>query len=267
MIKCVNCGASIKDDAKFCTECGTPISQNDSPVTPADSAVTEPTAPELASANPAMEQAPMGQDSFANPAMGQAPMGQDSFTNPAMEQAQYNAFQQAPPKKKKLGTGALIGIICGVVAIIIAIIVVIAVVAGGGKGYEKTIKNFESGLNNRDIKKIISVLPLDSASSALLGYSSNMIGDSLLDEFGLYDSDYKVKFEVTDSEKMSLYELADTAESSDFNFWGSSDTFKLTDGYYVYCNATIVGNGNISAETVTFTVCKWNGKWYIFDMD
>ena len=187
---------------------------------------------------------------------------------------QQGGFQQAfnyqpvePPKKKKgLGAGAIVAIVCGVVALIAIILIVVIVITSGSKGYKKPIETFEEGLNKRDAKKIMSVLPLDDTSSALLDLGADYLGDELIDEMGLNDSSYTIKIKIKDADKLSESELYDVADSNTFSYF-SSDSYTLSEGYEVHCTAVVNEDGDTASEDVTFTVCKWDGEWYIFDIN
>ncbi|WP_455721136.1 zinc-ribbon domain-containing protein [Agathobacter sp.] len=232
--------------------------------------------PQLDTPNP-FQQNNFNQQDYAQPNMQQPqPEAPNPFQQNAFSQQvppQQGNFQQSfnyqpvePAKKKGLGAGAIIAIVCGVIALIAIILIVVIVITSGSKGYKKPIETFEDGLNDRDAKKILSVLPLDDTSSALLGLGSDYLGDELIDEMGLNDSSYTINIKIKDADKLSESELYDVADSNTFSYF-SSDSYTLSEGYEVHCTAVINEDGDYDSEDVTFTVCKWDGKWYIFDIN
>lgn len=271
----------------------TPVTP-DAPVVPDEAATSEntqidmqPTQPQAEYTQPdtpnPFQQNNFNQQGYAQPNTQQTqpdapiPFQQNAFSQqvpPQQGNFQQGGFQQAfnyqpvePPKKKKgLGAGAIVAIVCGVVALIAIILIVVIIITSGSKGYKKPIETFEDGLNKRDAKKIMSVLPLDDTSSALLDLGADYLGDELIDEMGLNDSSYTIKIKIKDADKLSESELYDVADSNTFSYF-SSDSYTLSEGYEVHCTAVIDEDGDSASEDVTFTVCKWNGEWYIFDIN
>lgn len=124
---CSKCGAQNPDTSAFCGACGNPLTNNVPPV----------------------QGAPYGQPEPP------APMQSTPYDNGTYNQQPYGApYQQpyAPQPKKKLGTGAIIGIIAGGVALLIIIGVVLYAFLGSdgsssgndysyGGGYTSTAKD------------------------------------------------------------------------------------------------------------------------------
>ena len=199
---------------------------------------------------------------------GQPPVGgQPGFNGqpPVGGQPGAGSFyygQPASPQKKK--TGRIAAIIAAVVAVI-AIIVIVVVVLSNRNTYKTPIEKFEKGINNRDTSTLLEAFPLDPKYESLYKLAGDSIGDQLLSSF---DSEYdgcKVKIEINDTERLTSSELSDAADSSFASSFG--DDYDLTEGYYVYCTVKTTGNGSSESEDSTITVCKWDGKWYIFDLN
>ena len=199
---------------------------------------------------------------------GQPPVGgQPGFNGqpPVGGQTGAGSFyygQPASPQKKK--TGLIAAIIAAVVAVI-AIIVIVVVVLSNRNTYKTPIEKFEKGINNRDTSTLLEAFPIDPKYESLYKLAGDSFGDELLSSF---DSEYdgcKVKIEINDTERLTSSELSDAADSSFASSFG--DDYDLTEGYYVYCTVKTIGNGSSESEDSTITVCKWDGKWYIFDLN
>ena len=118
-MKCVNCGAEIADDSRFCPECGSKIEQ-----------AAEQAAEKV---EQAAEQATAQAEQAAEQATAQA----EQVAEQAAEQTaiQFNAVaKEAVKPAKKSHKGLIIGLICGGVALLAAIIgiVLFIVLSGGG---------------------------------------------------------------------------------------------------------------------------------------
>ena len=282
MPKCNICGAELTPGAKFCTGCGTLVPQDVSsaPEQPAPAATAfNQAVGSSASGQTAFEQAVSSNDAPKNiysdvPQYGQPDAG---TSQPAGAQPGFNGQppvggqpgagsfyygQPASPQKKK--TGLIAAIIAAVVAVI-AIIVIVVVVLSNRNTYKTPIEKFEKGINNRDTSTLLEAFPIDPKYESLYKLAGDSFGDELLSSF---DSEYdgcKVKIEINDTERLTSSELSDAADSSFASSFG--DDYDLTEGYYVYCTVKTTGNGSSESEDSTITVCKWDGKWYIFDLN
>ena len=302
MPKCNICGAELTPGAKFCTGCGTLVPQDVSsapeqpsfqqtPVSndPVVSPAPEQPAPAATAFNQAVGSSASGQTAFEQavssndapkniysdvPQYGQPDAG---TSQPAGAQPGFNGQppvggqpgagsfyygQPASPQKKK--TGLIAAIIAAVVAVI-AIIVIVVVVLSNRNTYKTPIEKFEKGINNRDTSTLLEAFPIDPKYESLYKLAGDSFGDELLSSF---DSEYdgcKVKIEINDTERLTSSELSDAADSSFASSFG--DDYDLTEGYYVYCTVKTIGNGSSESEDSTITVCKWDGKWYIFDLN
>lgn len=298
MSKCNICGADLAPGAKFCTGCGTPVPQDVNPVpveqpsfqqAPGQNApdlqqaptqaASEPTAFQQAvsssAGNPtAFEQAVSSNNAPKNiyndvPQYGQPPVGgQPDFNGqpPVGGQPGANSFYygQPPVQPKKKKTGLIVGIVAAIVAAL-AIIIILIVVLSNRNTYKTPIEKFEKGINNRDTSTLLEAFPIDPKYESLYKLAGDSFGDELLSSF---DSEYdgcKVKIEINDTERLTSSELSDAADSSFASSFG--DDYDLTEGYYVYCTVKTTGNGSSESENSTITVCKWDGKWYIFDLN
>lgn len=307
MPKCNICGAELTPGAKFCTGCGTLVPQDVSsapeqpsfqqtPVSndPVVSPAPEQPAPAATAFNQAVGSSASGQTAFEQavssndapkniysdvPQYGQPDAGtsQPAGSQPAGAQPGFNGQppvggqpgagsfyygQPASPQKKK--TGRIAAIIAAVVAVI-AIIVIVVVVLSNRNTYKTPIEKFEKGINNRDTSTLLEAFPIDSKYESLYKLAGDSIGDQLLSSF---DSEYdgcKIKIEINDTERLTSSELSDAADSSFASSFGGD--YDLTEGYYVYCTLKTTGNGSSESADSTLTVCKWDGKWYIFDLN
>lgn len=301
MSKCNICGADLAPGAKFCTGCGTPVPQdiNPAPVEQpsfqqipnqngsdmqqaVSSSAGNPTAFEQAvSSNNAPKniyndvphygqpesafQQPVGQPGFA----GSQPSGaQPDFNGqpPVGGQPGANSFYygQPPVQPKKKKTGLIVGIVAAIVAAL-AIIIILIVVISTRNTYKTPIEKLEKGINNRSASTIMEAFPLDPKYSSLYKAAGDSLGDELLSSFDSEFDGCKVKIEITDTERLTASELADAEDSYFASLFGSD--YDLTEGYYVYCTMKTTGNGSSESEDSTLTVCKWDGKWYIFDLE
>lgn len=216
------------------------------------------------------EQIPNAQASDGQPQYGYTPNRQAPNGQPQYGYAPngFNPqFQQTPPKKKSSGK-IIVGVVCAIIAVLAIVLVLIFSGLFSSKAYEKPINNFEKAINKHDSELLLSTLPIGDATSGLLGlFGVDDYADSLMDSvMGSSDFD-KIDIEVTGATRIDSDDLQSIADSSDFTYFLSS-SFNLTDGYYVDCTVTCSDSyGDTESVNATFTVCKWNGDWYIFDFD
>ena len=305
MSKCNICGADLAPGAKFCTGCGTPVPQdlNPAPAAPASTAFQQavsssagnPTAFEQAvSSNNAPKniysdvpqyrqpdagtsqpvgaqpgfngQPPVGGQPDFN---GQQPIGgQPDFNGqpPVGGQPGANSFYygQPPMQPQKKKTGLIAGIVVAVVAAL-AIIIILIVVLSTRNTYKTPIEKFEKGINNRDTSTLMEAFPLNPEHPSLYKIAGESVGDYVLDDFDSEFDGQKIKIEITGKEKLTQLQLSNAEDSIYASLYGSD--YKLTSGYRVYCTISVIGDDSYEPEDSTITVCKLDGKWYIFGID
>ena len=305
MSKCNICGADLAPGAKFCTGCGTPVPQdlNPAPAAPASTAFQQavsssagnPTAfeqavssnnapkniyndvpqygqPDAGTSQPAGSQPgfngqpPVGGQPDFN---GQPPVGgQPDFNGqpPVGGQPGANSFYygQPPMQPQKKKTGLIAGIVAAVVAAL-AIIIILIVVLSTRNTYKTPIEKFEKGINNRDTSTLMEAFPLNPEHPSLYKIAGESVGDYVLDDFDSEFDGQKIKIEITGKEKLTQLQLSNAEDSIYASLYGSD--YKLTSGYRVYCTISVIGDDSYEPEDSTITVCKLNGKWYIFGID
>lgn len=293
MSKCNICGADLAPGAKFCTGCGTPVPQdlNPAPAAPASTAFQQavsssagnPTAFEQAvSSNNAPKNiyndvpqygqpdAGTSQPAGSQPGFnGQPPVGgQPDFNGqpPVGGQPGANSFYygQPPMQPQKKKTGLIAGIVAAVVAAL-AIIIILIVVLSTRNTYKTPIEKFEKGINNRDTSTLMEAFPLNPEHPSLYKIAGESVGDYVLDDFDSEFDGQKIKIEITGKEKLTQLQLSNAEDSIYASLYGSD--YKLTSGYRVYCTISVIGDDSYEPEDSTITVCKLNGKWYIFGID
>ena len=305
MSKCNICGADLAPGAKFCTGCGTPVPQdlNPAPAAPASTAFQQavsssagnPTAfeqavssnnapkniyndvpqygqPDAGTSQPAGSQPgfngqpPVGGQPDFN---GQPPVGgQPDFSGqqPVGGQPGANSFYygQPPMQPQKKKTGLIAGIVAAVVAAL-AIIIILIVVLSTRNTYKTPIEKFEKGINNRDTSTLMEAFPLNPEHPSLYKIAGESVGDYVLDDFDSEFDGQKIKIEITGKEKLTQLQLSNAEDSIYASLYGSD--YKLTSGYRVYCTISVIGDDSYEPEDSTITVCKLDGKWYIFGID
>lgn len=200
---------------------------------------------------------------------GQQPVGgQPDFSGqqPVGGQPGANSFYygQPPMQPQKKKTGLIAGIVAAVVAAL-AIIIILIVVLSTRNTYKTPIEKFEKGINNRDTSTLMEAFPLNPEHPSLYKIAGESVGDYVLDDFDSEFDGQKIKIEITGKEKLTQLQLSNAEDSIYASLYGSD--YKLTSGYRVYCTISVIGDDSYEPEDSTITVCKLDGKWYIFGID
>ena len=200
---------------------------------------------------------------------GQQPIGgQPDFSGqqPVGGQPGANSFYygQPPMQPQKKKTGLIAGIVAAVVAAL-AIIIILIVVLSTRNTYKTPIEKFEKGINNRDTSTLMEAFPLNPEHPSLYKIAGESVGDYVLDDFDSEFDGQKIKIEITGKEKLTQLQLSNAEDSIYASLYGSD--YKLTSGYRVYCTISVIGDDSYEPEDSTITVCKLDGKWYIFGID
>ncbi len=206
-----------------------------------------------------------GQPDFSSqPPVG----GQPDFNGqpPVGGQPGANSFYygQPPMQPQKKKTGLIAGIVAAVVAAL-AIIIILIVVLSTRNTYKTPIEKFEKGINNRDTSTLMEAFPLNPEHPSLYKIAGESVGDYVLDDFDSEFDGQKIKIEITGKEKLTQLQLSNAEDSIYASLYGSD--YKLTSGYRVYCTISVIGDDSYEPEDSTITVCKLDGKWYIFGID
>ena len=206
-----------------------------------------------------------GQPDFS----GQQPVGgQPDFSGqqPVGGQPGANSFYygQPPMQPQKKKTGLIAGIVAAVVAAL-AIIIILIVVLSTRNTYKTPIEKFEKGINKRDTSTLMEAFPLNPEHPSLYKIAGESVGDYVLDDFDSEFDGQKIKIEITGKEKLTQLQLSNAEDSIYASLYGSD--YKLTSGYRVYCTISVIGDDSYEPEDSTITVCKLDGKWYIFGID
>ena len=188
---------------------------------------------------------------------GQSPVG----GQPGANSFYYGQPPMQPQKKK---TGLIAGIVAAVVAAL-AIIIILIVVLSTRNTYKTPIEKFEKGINNRDTSTLMEAFPLNPEHPSLYKIAGESVGDYVLDDFDSEFDGQKIKIEITGKEKLTQLQLSNAEDSIYASLYGSD--YKLTSGYRVYCTISVIGDDSYEPEDSTITVCKLDGKWYIFGID
>lgn len=160
--------------------------------------------------------------------------------------------------RRKLGTGALIGIIAGGIAVV-AIVLVLCGVFGGAKGYRsqtELIDDYFDAVEDRDYRKLVHMLApgLTEYAYGELGTSSDR---SLIEELDDWYYDY-YGFEVDDwyIEEVDYYDHSDIQNLHQHGIKADE-----------YVDVWVVAHFENGEEyDIDFDLVKVNGKWYIIEV-
>lgn len=230
---CEKCGTKNADDARFCENCGNPLSKIEaensvSTVNPAEAENAPEAENSVSTANPAeAENAPVVENSVdTTPQAGAAQAGFDAAGNPV------------PVQKKKAPVKLIAGLCAGAVALIVAIIAIVLVVV-----------NSKPTINLNDYIKV--------KTDGYDGYGSASISI----DWDAIDEKYGSKLKFTGDAKDKYGDLLDLAEPIDalksnikVEFNGDSKTTELKNGDKVKYKLTV------NKDAQKFVKCKLEYK-------
>ena len=282
MSKCNSCGAELAPGTLFCNMCGNKVTTNSDAVQSVPN-FEQPAPGFQQSATNFSQQAPQTQQAPGYgqqaPQTQQAPNFNQQAPNfnqqaPNFNQQAPNFNQQAPnfgqqPQQAqyygqgaqyaqpKNNTGLIVGIVAAGLVVLIALLVFLI---NPFASYKDPIRTLEKGIKKCDTEKIIKAFPIDSALATLI--KGNIAKEMLED----VDANNNCNIEIIDAEKMSNAELYFIEKNNQFTK-SMGFEYDLKAGYKVKAEMTMFEDGELETEKVEFTVCKWKGKWYIFDWD
>ena len=230
---CEKCGTKNADDARFCENCGNPLSKIEaensvSAVNPAEAENAPEAENSVSTVNPAeAENAPVVENSVdTTPQAGAAQAGFDAAGNPV------------PVQKKKAPVKLIAGLCAGAVALIVAIIAIVLVVV-----------NSKPTINLNDYIKV--------KTDGYDGYGSASISI----DWDAIDEEYGSKLKFTGDAKDKYGDLLDLAEPIDalksnikVEFNGDSKTTELKNGDKVKYKLTV------NKDAQKFVKCKLEYK-------
>lgn len=243
---CTSCGASLDDNATFCTNCGT------------------------AQGNAQ----PQG---GAQAAAGAAVNTVKNTFNDIKDKVDVNAIKDSLSAEniKNLKTNPNKNTLIALGGILVVVIIVIAILASIlGGGYKKPVDNLFKAMADGDGKALQKSMPSvllksDDYEENILEYSdyddideyfddmAKKIQDSLEDEFG---KKLKISYKVTDKDELSDKKLKDI--KSTLKDQGAKNV-KVTKGYELDLEVKIKGKEDDDEDDMTLTVVKVNGDWCI----
>ncbi|SDB07585.1 zinc-ribbon domain-containing protein [Ruminococcaceae bacterium FB2012] len=265
---CSVCGASLPDDATFCTSCGAPQAPNNQFQQPApDNQFQQ--APNNPYPQPAPQQ-PAGSDSAAYSML-------DAIGQPGTAPGMY---QQAPaaakpgftltPKAKKI---IILG--CAGAAAVAVIIILLIVLLGGG--YKKPVDNLVKALETGKGEYYVSTLAEVEKKSLEEDYVTNSSKYDTLAEY--YDDKFESRKEsLADryGDNFSIsYSIADKKEVSESRLKSYASTYKsyfgkkvdVSAGYTLQLEVTWKGSDKDEDGDKSVTVLKVDGDWVLWDAD
>lgn len=222
---CSKCGAELKEGAKFCVTCGTPVAE----------------APATETVNPAPAAAPQ---------QSAQPTDVKKTVNDAADKL-TEAVNKAT--KKEFKKPVVLGVCAAAVVLVLVILIsIIANVAGGA--YKKPINNLAKGINKENDKKIATCF----APNKCFDGDYDDIADS-------YKGLENVKFKIYDKHKVNKADREKYIERSQLAKWVDEDTddIKLSQCYKVIVHMEYEYSDNKSCVATELVVGKYKGTWYI----
>ncbi len=245
---CGKCGSSVPDDANVCPNCGEALREPEN----TEVNVTESTAENNVQGETAQEE----KDEFVHFDSGN--------TGGAV------AADSGMDKSAKLISNIL-KIAAAVVALILIILVLRAVTA---KPYKKVVNKFISAMQHEDGEKMLKLFPKEFVDKAIENLDDDSDKDDLVDEMedaletvnDSAEEKYgdKIKYKVEkykDVEKLDKDELEEL--NDDLEDIGMER--KVKKAYKVEVKVQVKGKDDKDSDSITFTIGKVGGKWYMLD--
>ncbi|MBN1630266.1 MAG: hypothetical protein JW990_10910 [Thermoleophilia bacterium] len=236
MAYCANCGGPLREDQRFCPNCGQ-------------------------SADPGRAGAPQGATPppVPTPPAGAAPppipgaqYGAPGQQYPLQYPAGYGQGHQAPPPKRR--TGLWIALAALLLAVIVACVLVFVVFyddifkGGGGSSPEATVSKMLDAMEDQDIDTVFSLMDqtviTDMFGEDFLDMAKDQIADEMFGGGSLKFSDIKMETEETSDTTATVTIVEGKVTMGDD---GDEYTEEVSD----------------ADEPVTFDLVKKDGSWYI----
>jgi hypothetical protein len=257
MAYCANCGSPLNEGQRFCPSCGhqageqAPAGAGNVPGAPGGAQPAQ-YAPQQGWAAPQQPPQQAPQQPYQPP---QQPGYQQPGYPPGWTYYQQQGPAGVPPRRSR--TGLWIGLAAAVVLIAVACVLVFVVfwgdIAGGGAASnpEKTVRNFLSAFDNKDVDAVFDLLDPESMS--------DMLGDQSVEDAKADMRDALFADAGISSIKFSGMQMT-TKET------GNKATVTLTAGKAIITDE----NGNQETSDVkeadsppTIDLVKRDGSWYI----
>lgn len=176
----------------------------------------------------------------------QEPIPQDVINSAAAEEG-----------KTKSGNGKFIAII---VAIVVIILIVLKLIFGTA-AYEKPLKNFFDGIEDKDGGKIEEAFPEFYGDKMTKLYDFDDLADTLYnhleDEYG---KNIKISYKVKDKEKIDKDDLEDIEEEIKDTY---DEKVKVSKGYELELEIKVKGKKDKDKNKSEIEVYKIDGDWYL----
>lgn len=237
---CGKCGAQLNDDATFCTNCGANLEQPNQQVN---------------------SNQQFNADAVKNAAVAaQAKVSQG-----------YDAAKNTVTTAVKTGDKKTLAIVGGIGVVIIVLIVLLLTLIFGG-GYKTPLNKIAKAMEDGN-GKAYRQATMSSKYYKAMKEDDDDFDDDLNDDAKYmqkslkykYGSNLKVKFKVTDKEKLDEDDLEDyqdklerRADRNDIDYEP-----KVTDGYELDVDVTIKGKKDKDENSSTVNVYKVDGDWIV----
>lgn len=173
-----------------------------------------------------------------------------------VESAVSSTATASTPNKNKI----VPMIIAGFAALVFLTIVVSVL----GSGYKKPLDNFVKGFNKEDAKYLVKVYPEIYVEEYLdedkLEESLEDVLEELEDKYG---KNIKLKYKVTDKEKVDKDDLEDLEEDYEDRL---DETIKISKGYELEVDVTVKGKKKERTKEMDIVVLKMDGEWAIIGL-
>jgi len=166
---------------------------------------------------------------------------------------------QQPPKKKKSGVGAVIGIIVALAVIAAAVIFLFSGSLGGAKKSKELVDQFMTGIEEADTDKIVSLVDEDCVADNDVETLSSSF--ELLKSMGI---EYTVDYKITSTEKANRATIKNMCES----LYGDASAASKVKCAYI-CDVdysmtmSYLGETQTEDDKMSLICYKKGGKWYI----
>lgn len=129
----------------------------------------------------------------------------------------------------------------------------------GSKPYKKVLDKYYKSQEKADSKMIVSIFPdFMEAEDVFDDDAMEDRLDSLKDKYG---DNVKIKYKITDSEKLDKDDIKEIEESIEERY---DEDVKIQEAYKVEVEATYKGSEDSETEDEELGFIKIKGKWYMY---